>query len=228
MQDLILLHGAIGASEQLSPLSAILNDHYRTFKPDFNGHGGNPFNNEDFTIQGFAREVLDHMDQNSIDRAHIVGYSMGGYVGMYLAAHFPDKIRSVVTLATKYQWDEAIADREIRMLNPDKITQKVPEFAEQLKKRHAPNDWKILLEKTQGLLRGLGQKNALTMEDFHGIQAESLLLLGDQDKMVTIEETVTTFRQLPNARLGVLPGTPHPIEQVDTQVLATMILSFLE
>ena len=228
MQDLILLHGAIGASQQMVQLSTILNEHYRTFMPDFNGHGGNPFKIDEFSIPGFASEVLEYLEENNIDKAHVVGYSMGGYVGMYLAAHFPDKIRSLVTLATKYHWDEEIAAREIKMLNPEKISTKVPDFAEQLKKRHAPNDWKLLLEKTQVLLMDLGRKNALTVEDLHGIQTDCLLLLGDQDKMVTIEETVETFRQLPNARLGILPGTPHPIEQVDTQMLATMILAFIK
>ena len=93
----------------------------------------NPFKKDEFSIPGFASEVLEYLEENNIDKAHVVGYSMGGYVGMYLAAHFPDKIRSLVTLATKYHWDEEIAAREIKMLNPEKISTKVPDFAEQLK-----------------------------------------------------------------------------------------------
>jgi hypothetical protein len=45
--------------------------------------------------------------------------------------------------------------------------------------------------------------------------------------MVTLDETVAVYKQLPNAQLGVLPGTPHAFEQVNLSVLAQMITRFI-
>jgi pimeloyl-ACP methyl ester carboxylesterase len=96
-----------------------------------------------------------------------------------------------------------------------------------LQQRHAPNDWLVLLDKTKELLTNLGKQNTLQLEDYTYITTPSLILLGDRDKMVTLEETAAVYKQLPNAQLGVLPGTPHAFEQVNVSVLAEMITRFI-
>ena len=52
-------------------------------------------------------------------------------------------------------------------------------------------------------------------------------MLGDRDKMVTLDETVEVYKNLPQAQLAILPNTPHPIEKVNTDRLASEIKSFL-
>lgn len=66
---------------------------------------------------------------------------------MYLAEHHPQRIKKIITLATKFNWDETIAAQKIKMLNADKIEEKLPRFAAGLQKRHAPNNWKTVLVK---------------------------------------------------------------------------------
>jgi pimeloyl-ACP methyl ester carboxylesterase len=104
----------------------------------------------------------------------------------------------------------------------------VPAFAALLQERHAPNDWLQLLEQTSQLLTDLGKQNTLQLEDYGTIATPSLLLLGDRDKMVTFDETVAVYRQLPNAQLGVLPGTPHALEQVNVTLLTEIIKKFMQ
>ncbi len=125
-----------------------------------------------------------------------------------------------MTLATKFAWNEAIATKEIQMLDPAKIEQKIPAFAEALRERHLPNDWKEVLQKTADMMIVMGNENPLMPEDYAAIGIPSLLLLGDRDKMVSIEETMAVYKALPAARMGILPGTPHPIEQVNMRTLA--------
>jgi pimeloyl-ACP methyl ester carboxylesterase len=91
-----------------------------------------------------------------------------------------------------------------------------------------PNDWKEVLVLTAEMMLEMGRNNPLKMEDYNSIQQPVLLLLGDRDKMVTMEETLSVYRLLPNAQLGVLPGTPHPIEQVDIALLAHLAARFLK
>ena len=153
---------------------------------------------------------------------------MGGYAAMYLAKQHPEKVNKLITLATKYHWDEKTAAREVKMLDGKTIQEKVPAFAAQLQQRHAPHDWLTLLDKTSQLLTDLGKNNTLQLEDYASITTPCLVLLGDRDKMVTLEETIAVYKQLPNAQCGVLPNTPHAFEQVNMSFLAQLIKEFLK
>ena len=228
MKDLLLLHGAIGAKDQLATLAEKLRPAFTIHTIDFSGHGGMAFADEEFSIPLFADEVLSYIHSNQVSRLDIFGYSMGGYVALYLARHQPTLVDKVITLATKFHWDQATAAKEIKMLDADTISEKVPAFAEQLRKRHHPNDWKLVLAQTKVMLEQLGRENALHPEDFKAIAAPCLLLLGDKDKMVTVEETIAVQEALPHGLFRALANTPHPIEQVDNDLLAAMISDFLE
>jgi pimeloyl-ACP methyl ester carboxylesterase len=227
MQAILLLHGAIGASDQLSGLEEELSSSFSVYRLNFSGHGGLPFSAESFSIKLFAAEVIAFLDREGISTITIFGYSMGGYVGMYIAKHHPERINKIITLATKFNWDETIAANETKMLNAEKIGAKLPDFAAALQKRHAPNDWKAVLEKTADMLIEMGKENPLKPDDYLTIQHPVLLMLGDRDKMVTLDETAAVYKSLPNAQLSVIPNTAHPIEMVDQARLAFEIRSFL-
>lgn len=220
---LLLLHGAFGAADQLTTLAAGLQKDYTIHTLDFPGHGSKPFPDRPWTIPLFAEAVLTYMDGNGIQQASIFGYSMGGYVGMYLARHHSSRIQKLATLASKFYWDPAVAARETEKMNPKKILEKIPTFAQALEQRHQQKDWKEVLKRTADLLTSLGDKPALTSEDYPAIITPSLLLLGDRDRMVSLEETTAVFKSLPNAQFGILPATSHPIEQVDTGLLAYLL-----
>ena len=66
MQDLILLHGAIGAKDQLRSLAERMKDKYTVHLLNFSGHGGAPFVKEDFSISLFTNEVLNYLRENNI------------------------------------------------------------------------------------------------------------------------------------------------------------------
>lgn len=227
MEHILLLHGAIGSKDQLMPVKKKLDGSFSAHSLNFSGHGGSPWINEPFSIAGFASEVITFLDEKGIDSISIFGYSMGGYVAMHLAKHHPQRIKKIITLATKFTWDETIAAQEIKMLNPAKIEEKLPDFAAVLQQRHAPNDWKLVLERTAAMLTAMGKDNPLKITDYPQIQHPVLLMLGDRDKMATLNETVEVYQNLPKAQLAVLPNTAHPIEMANTGRLANEIRTFL-
>lgn len=227
MKTILLLHGAIGAKEQLQPLADMLKDKYDVHTIDFSGHGEKDFPAGEYSIPAFAEEVLQYIDEQKLDRVSIFGYSMGGYVALYLAKQQPDRVEKIVTLATKFYWDEATAMKEIQMLDADKIEAKLPAFAAALEKRHAPKPWKEVLSRTKDMLKALGDNNALQLADYATIQTPTLIILGDKDKMVGLEETVAVYKQLPNAQMAMLPATQHPIEQANLPALSYFIAYFL-
>lgn len=227
MEHILLLHGAIGSKDQLMPVEKNLADSFSVYSLNFSGHGDSPSIEDPFSIAGFASEIITLLNQQEIESINVFGYSMGGYVAMYLAKYHPQRIKKIITLATKFAWDEAIAAREIKMLNAGKIEEKLPDFASALQKRHAPNNWKIVLEKTAAMLTAMGKNNPLTTADYPEIHHPVLLMLGDRDKMVTLDETVEVYKNLPKAQLAVLPGTAHPVEMVNTNRLTNEIRTFL-
>lgn len=229
MQHLLLLHGAIGARDQLVPLSDRLANDFHIHRLNFAGHGGEPPRAPAWSMASFAQEVIAYMDAHipTTEPATIFGYSMGGYVAMYIGRHFPGRITRAITLATKFHWDESIAAREVKMLDAAVIQQKVPAFAGELEKRHGSHAWKEVLQRTGAMLLEMGKDNPLKADDYALIGSPCLLLLGDRDKMVSLDETVQVYKQLPIAQLGILPGTPHALEQVDDALLSAMIRKFI-
>lgn len=226
MKKLLLLHGAIGSGKQLKMLADVLSENFEVFTLDFNGHGGNSIPDENFSIEMFALDVLNFLDTNDIDKIDVFGYSMGGYVALYLARFHPERINKIVTVATKFEWNVEGAIKEAAMLNPEVIAEKLPEFAAELTTRHEPADWKLILKKTAEMLIKMGANNVLTDSDFKVVQHQILIGVGDKDKMVSQEETLHVQQLLSNSRYLLLKETPHPIEKVNVQLLAGEIKKF--
>ena len=225
MKKLLLLHGAIGSSQQFQQLAALLSNVFEVHTLDFSGHGGKPLPAEPFSIELFANDVLTWMQENKIATIDIFGYSMGGYVALYLAKHHPEKVGSVFTLATKFNWHPEGATKEAAMQNPEKIAEKVPAFAKALEQKHGEN-WKAVLQKTAEMMLNLGNSPALPLTALAEIQHPVLISVGDKDNMVTLEETIAAYRSIKNGQLLVLPQTQHPFEKVNTERIAEEIESY--
>ncbi len=230
MKKLLLLHGAIGAASQFDKLKEELKDRYEIYTLDFSGHGGEKIPQEKFSIELFADDVLKFLEKNKLENIDVFGYSMGGYVALYIASQHKNKVNKIFTTATKFVWDEETSLKESKMLNPKKIEDKIPAFAKLLEKRHSPQEtsanWKTVLNKTAEMMIDLGKKPVLTDEVLEKIEKEILVSVGDKDTMVTIEETANAAGKLKNGRLFIFSDTEHPIEKMKVEILAREISVF--
>ncbi|QBZ97234.1 alpha/beta fold hydrolase [Flavobacterium sangjuense] len=225
MQKLLLLHGALGSAENFNQLITLLQRDFEIYTLDFEGHGQQKTSETQLTIAGFANQVLDFLNENKIEKINIFGYSMGGYVGLYLAKNHPERIEKLFTLATKLNWTIEGSQKETSFLNPEIIKEKVPKYAAALEKLHGQN-WEKLMYKTAEMMLELGKSPALKNDDFAVITTPTLIAVGDKDVMVSIEESSAAYRQLPNGQFLVLPNTQHPIERVYKVELAHQIKNY--
>lgn len=226
MKHIILLHGALGAQDQLEPLNEVLSQlNYKVYSFSFSGHGKVPFQNE-FGIIQFANELEKFILENKLKRPAIFAYSMGGYVALYLAAQKNDLIGNIVTLGTKFNWTKEIAEKEIKQLDPKVIQEKVPKFAEALKQRHGDN-WELLLHRTANMMVELGKQNLINSELLSKINNKVLLGLADSDLMVTVEETQFVAQCLTCATRFTLLNAKHPLETVNITILSQTISDFI-
>ena len=225
MEKIIFLHGALGSAENFNNLIELLQDDFEIHTLDFEGHGHNQVTDHSLTIPRFADQVLAFLDENNIAKISIFGYSMGGYVGLHLAKHHPERVEKLVTLATKLNWTVEGSQKETVFLNPEIIKEKVPKYAAALEKLHGQN-WAKLMNKTVEMMLELGKSPVITKDDFSLITTPILMAVGDKDMMVSIEETLAAYKQLPNGQFLVLPNTQHPIERVNQDELAHQLRTY--
>ncbi len=222
----VLLHGALGARDQLDPLRAALA--HVVAAPvhalEFAGHGATPPDPADadgFRMERLTAQLAAALDAPALGRVVLFGYSMGGYAALHLAATQPARVAAVVTLGTKLAWTPEVAARDAARLDPAALRAKVPRFAAALAARHAgAGGWEAVLARTAALLTALGARPLVTPDVLATISCPVRVLVGDRDATLPVAECVDAVRALPRGELGVLPGTPHPLEQVGMERLA--------
>ncbi|KYG78659.1 pimeloyl-ACP methyl ester carboxylesterase [Roseivirga ehrenbergii] len=219
MKKLILLHGALGSASMFEGLTNKLKGNFEVHTLNFSGHGGAPVNEEGFGIEVFAEELQAIITKHKLEGADIFGYSMGGYVALYLAASKPNLIGKIVTLGTKLTWTAEGAEEETARLNPELMKEKVPQYAALLKERHGKKQWKQVIWQTAGMMLELGDEPLLTMENLPLITNQVTILLGADDTMVGKEESENVATILPNGKFISIPNMPHPLEKVDLDTL---------
>jgi pimeloyl-ACP methyl ester carboxylesterase len=224
--NLLLLHGVLGTSTQFKSLIPLLRDKYDVHTLDFEGHGSSAPKNRPFRLKHFAENVLEYMKMNAVKAADIFGHSMGGIIGLYLARFYPKRVKRVFTLGTKFLWTPEIAEKENAFLDPKKLTEKVPQYATELRRRHAATGFEKILEKVREMNVSLGKESVLKDEDIQKINRKVRIGVGDRDYMVSIEESVNVYRLLQHGELQIFPDTQHPIERVSFPNLAYSILKF--
>lgn len=222
---LLLLHGALGAADQMAPLAPLLESGFHPRLLDLPGHGPAPLAGG-FDSASFAGFLIDWLEREQLGPVDCFGYSMGGYVALEAARQRPDLIRDVATLGTKFDWSVESAARETRFLDPAAIRAKVPYFAELLETRHSALGWETVLRHTGDLMLALGAAPLLTPERLSQIGGRVRVMVGDRDGTVSVTESAAAAKAIPGGELEVLPRTPHPFERAPLQRLGWSLHDF--
>jgi pimeloyl-ACP methyl ester carboxylesterase/putative sterol carrier protein len=116
----LLLHGLGATKASFLPTLFALSKRHRVIVPDLLGHGDTAKPLARYDAPTFARFTLDLMDALEIERAHLIGNSMGGRISLEVALHAPDRVRSLTLLCPAVAF---IKRREfvpiVRLLRPE-------------------------------------------------------------------------------------------------------------
>jgi 3-oxoadipate enol-lactonase len=97
----LLLGGSLGSTvEMWLPQVPRLSRRMRVVRFDHRGHGGSPVPPGPYTVAELGRDVLELLDHLGVQRAHYAGLSLGGMVGMWLAAYAPQRVDRLALLST--------------------------------------------------------------------------------------------------------------------------------
>lgn len=94
-EPLILLHGLFGSLENLGGISRRLQDEWQIHALDQRNHGGSP-HTDTMDYPAMAADVIAYMDARGIDKAGIIGHSMGGKVAMQIALQAPERVSKLI------------------------------------------------------------------------------------------------------------------------------------
>ena len=106
------------------------------------------------------------------------------------------------------------------------MEQKIPKFTARLEQLHHPEDWKKVVRATAQFMIQLGE-HPLSHTEFNSIKCPVKCVVGDQDKMVSREETEKTAGSIPRASMMVLADTPHPLENCNPVLLYKELWDFI-
>ena len=224
-ETILFLHGALGSSKNFVDLLQISHEAFDCVSLDFPGHGNNEMEME-CSIEKLSEYLIDTISTQYKTPVSIFGYSMGGYIALQALTQRPDLFNKIMTLATKFNWNENEAATQISKLNAEKLEAKVPQFVHQLISLHPAHHWKEVLKRTANILEKLGAAPPLDMERLRTLDHPICLGLGDQDRMVSISETEQVFRQLQKGGMYVIPNMQHPIEKMNVPLVYEMMKHF--
>jgi pimeloyl-ACP methyl ester carboxylesterase len=224
MKQLLLLHGALASKLQFDEIKPVLTE--KGFNCDainFSGHGGFSMPVQGYNFQVFANDILKYADEHKIEKLNLFGYSMGGYAALYFAKIHPERVEKIAVLNVKFSWDPLSTQKELGMLNAEKMIEKVPSFADKLMLQHGLTFWKQVIDQTAKMFEQMGKEFILTSEDVANIKVPVLIGVGDKDNTTSLDECLNIYRSLPNAQFWSLPNTPHPFDKINKDILAIQL-----
>jgi pimeloyl-ACP methyl ester carboxylesterase len=220
---IILLHGYTDSSFSYSQILPLLDRKYRVYVLDQRGHGESDrpagINSGAYALQNFAADVVAFMDVMKIDKATIVGHSMGSFVAQHVAVAAPERVKRLVLSgsATTIR-NNVVSDlqREVNALK-DPVPEKFVRDFQTSTIFHPPPDefFKGVLRETMLLPAQVWQAVMTEMmspkanADLTKIKAPTLILWGDKETIFPRSEQDALLAALPNARLKVYEDTGH-------------------
>ena len=211
--------GLLAFSGQILPFSG----RYRCLFPDFRGHGRTMCDDLSWNSRMVADDMAAFLDKLGIEKAHLIGYSCGAYVGCYMAAKYPQKVKSLVTIGgAAYPRPEGAEN----CLPENLIKKGASDFIEDLKVRHADahrGDWQTYLRNT---VADWKTHPSLTDEEWQKITCPAFFINGENDPFGTVDELQ---EKVPSAQTYKVIGGGHRPHFVGEQIedINSRILDFL-
>lgn len=248
-QPLVMLHGFSGSSESWSDLVPTLSSQIDVVAIDLLGHGKTeiPQSPDRYAIDHAAEDIITITDQLGLEQFWLLGYSMGGRLALYLALHYPEKIKALVLesaspgIASKgerrqrVEWDYDLAgsiEQEGIRSFVDRW-EGLPLFASQA----AVPEYRRLSLREQRLqnsalglansLRGMGTGSQPSLWPLlPDLKLPTLLLGGELDEKY-IRTNQEMARLMPDAELVVVQNAGHNVHFERPELFAAAVSNFL-
>ena len=246
---IVFLHGFLGSKQDWATVMPRLGPEFFCIALDLPGHGNTkyPVSGELRGMRGCAGAIIKFLDSKSIDVCHLVGYSMGGRLALYLAIHHPDRIRKVVVESGSPGLNSK-AEREARRHLDNQLADRLesgrleeflrdwygqPLFHTLRRKLDAFNAMVLrrLNNDAHGLARSLREMGTGVQPSLWPLLSRGrhplLLLVGAEDrKFLNIAKQIAEL--YPDVQLRISHGCGHSVHLEDPKFFAKTLKCFLK
>ncbi|MDW3194637.1 MAG: alpha/beta hydrolase [Cytophagales bacterium] len=198
-EPLILLHGYSLSSASWHDYIADFSDSYELYLIDLTGHGKSAPFSEQLSIRNVAKDLSKLLESLKLDQINAIGFSFGGDVLYQLALLKPDLITSMITIGAVGTWDINDFPQYLEVYTYDQ-KEKFP----WLQNAHASD------KHVRGILDQFQYYTVrLSNEEISQIQAEVMIIIGDDDEGMDLKEVARMKEFLPSSDIWILPDVAH-------------------
>lgn len=234
-EPLILLHGGTVTSQMWQPHIPFFAQYFRVIAPDSRGHGrtNNPTGELSYRIM--ADDVAAFIQALGLKKPLVFGYSDGGQIALEIGMRYSNLTKVLVVGAAWYKFTEAYLNSLKAMgfegpdtVNIEYLQRNDPSWIEFLKTEHSrtddPDYWQRLLKQISTMW---WTPLDYGVEDFQKITEPTLILIGDRDGLIPLEDAIEMYQLIPNAELAILPNATHITAVADDGLFLRIVLDFL-
>ncbi len=215
--NLLCLHGLVDTLETWDRIAAPLAERGRLVRYDQRGHGESGAPAGPYTRADLAADAIGVLDALELDRAVLVGHSMGGIVSMATAIAFPDRVAGLVLIGTASQCSQKVAGWYERIAlagETDGTAGLARAIYGQKSKMKIAGDGGGIAHVTRTLKSLFDDPLTPKLEQ---IACPVLLLVGEKDPMGPQASEIIASK-LSDAELVVVPGCGHWIHVEEPDV----------
>jgi len=240
-QPLVVLHGLFGSCDNWLTVSKPLAEHFHVFLVDQRNHGRSPHANE-HSYKTMSEDIVEFLAQQSIQKAHILGHSMGGKTAMHLALNFPELVDRLVVadIAPRYyspHHQDVIAG--FRTINLETLTSReeadklmskeLPEIGVRqfllknlYRDEHSKFAWRMNLEGLVNQIENIGEESKGTP-----FTSPTLFIRGEQSRYIQEKDLPLINQLFPDNKLVTIPGAGHWVQAEKPKEFVDAVLEAL-
>lgn len=228
-EPLVVLHGAGGGSDWL-PYHELLAQEFHVYAPEHPGFGRSPLPDWVDTVEDLVYFYLDFLDTLGLERVHLLGQSIGGWIAAEIALRNSDRLRKLVLSAAAGLYVEGHPVADIFAIAPEKMpefTYSDPGIAGSL----PPPDPDLMIRNramTARLAWNPRFEDPKLPVRLHRVSVPALVMWGDSDRIIPIEHGRQYERLIPNANLEVIPNAGHAVYAEQPEAFAKAVTGFLK
>jgi 2-hydroxy-6-oxonona-2,4-dienedioate hydrolase len=229
-EPVVFLHGTSGHLEAFIRNIPAHSEHFQCHAIDMLGHGYTSGVDEPYRIPGYVAHLLDYLDTMGIERAHLVGESLGGWVAGRLAADHPDRVHRITmvapggtvvnpavmerlktsTRAAVETDDIGLTRKRLELLMHDPAKDVTDELVEVRHRIYHRPEFVARLSHLLSLQEvDIRTADILTEEQMARIAAPTLIVWGAQNPFGEIPEAERLHRTIPDSRLEIFDKCGH-------------------
>lgn len=242
---ILFAHGLLFSSQMFEFQIERLHEEYRCISFDFRGQGLSDSPKEGYDMDTLMNDTVELIRKIEIAPVHFTGHSLGGYIGILIAAQYPELIKSLTLLSTTAEPESDEEYKRMRNISTvgrlfgytlvtGKIMRKIfgPAFREDPDLYEEQMIWKnrLLSNNRKGIRRAVN--GAINRDDIseylHRIQCPTLILVGDDDAITPPAHSEKIKEKIPNATLKYIPRAGHMLSAEAPDEIADCMIEHLE